>query len=176
MNPPPQMQPQYPAPPPKKGMSGCMIAFIVVGAVGLVTAIVVGVALYFIVTSKSAQTAFKVIGEGTKMAQKGLTAPGTNELRALGCEQAMVLDLKEVGTTMMDILDAGIDGGVPEGLMVTCQVRRGKIPSCDDVASTYITAVGTASADFTVSVQRSGDNHAICEATYDTSGALLSHK
>lgn len=168
---------QYPiAPPPKKGMSGCVIAMIVVGVVGFVTAIVGGVILYFVATSDTAQTAFKVLGEGTKIAQKGLTAPGTTELRALGCEQAMVIDLKEVGTTMMDIFDAGIDASLPEGLMVTCQVRRGRAPSCDDVASTYVRAVGTASAEFTVTVQRQGDGTAMCESTYDTSGALLRHK
>lgn len=183
MQPPPMMPPQQPMgmmpppPPQKKGMSGCMVAFIVVSVVGFVTALVVGIGLYLVLTSNAGKTAIKLVGEGTKLAQKGLNAPGTAELRALGCEQAIVLDMKDVGDMMNDILDAGLPDSGVEGLIVTCTLpsRGGAAISCDDVARTYVTANGgTASAEFVVTVKRQNDSRELCESTYDTSGALVS--
>ncbi|HSQ65950.1 MAG TPA: hypothetical protein VLM85_22165 [Polyangiaceae bacterium] len=162
------------APPPKKGMSGCMIALLVVGSVALLGGIVVGVGIYLFATSDAGKTAIKVIGEGSKLAEKGMNAPGTPELRALGCEQAIVLDMKDVTALMGDLIDAGPDAGMPEGLMVTCQVRGGaRAPSCDDVAATYVRAVKSAGSEFVVTVQRQGDSHPLCESTYDASGAFI---
>jgi len=172
------MQPQPPhppQPPQKKGMSGCMIAFIVVSIVGLITALVFGVAIYLVVTSKAGKTAFKVIGESTKIAQKGMTAPGTPELRTLGCETAMVVDLKDMNELMSDLLDAGPDASRLDGLIVTCDLPSGASPlACDDVAKTYVRAVGgTASADFVVTVKHHNNSHALCESTYDESGVFV---
>jgi hypothetical protein len=179
MTPPMMMPPQQP-PPQKKGMSGCMIAFIIVSVIGVVTGIVVGIAIYLVVTSSAGKTAIKLVGEGTQLAQKGLNAPGTTELRSLGCEQAMVLDMKDVGSMMNDVFDAGVaaggDAGSLDGLMVTCTLSMRAAPvACNDVARTYVTAVGgTASAQFTVTVKRQGDSRALCESTYDVSGAFMS--
>lgn len=168
--------PQMPmAPPPrKKGMSGCVIALIIVGIVMLFGAVAAGVGVYLFATSSVGKTTFKVINEGSKLAEKGINAPGMAELRSLGCAQAIVLDTKDVGALMSDIIDAGFDSGMPDELMITCQVRdAAHAPSCDDVASTYVRAVKAASREFAVSVQRQGDNNPICKSTYDTSGALL---
>lgn len=167
--------PQMPAAkPPKKGLHGCVIALIIVGSIGLLGAIAAGIALYALATSNAGKTAFKVLGEGTKIAQKGMTAPGTPEIRALGCEQAMVIDMKDFAVLMNDILDAGPDASAAGGLMVTCQVRGAKrAPSCDDIAATYVGVVGTASSQFVVSVQRQGNGTPLCQSTYDETGALI---
>jgi hypothetical protein len=60
--------------------------------------------------------------------------------------------------------------------MVTCTLSMRAAPvACNDVARTYVTAVGgTASAQFTVTVKRQGDSRALCESTYDVSGAFMS--
>ncbi len=159
-------------PPPQKKMSGCVIALIVGGVVLLLGSIAVGIGVYAFATSKVGKTAFKVIGEGTKIAERGLKAPGTPEIRALGCEQAMVLDMKDFAALMSDLVDAGTDAGMPDGLMITCQVQSAtKSPACDVIASTYVKAVGVASADFTVTVQTPNGKKPICESTYDTKGA-----
>ena len=169
---PQQMPPMRP--PPKKGMSGCMIALLVVGIISVVGALVVGIGIYLFATSTVGKTAIKVMQEGPKLAEKATNAPGTPELRALGCDVAIVLDTRDVGALVSDIIDAGFDSGMPDTLMVACQVRDvSRAPKCDDVAATYIRAVGTASSQFVVSVQRENDKHAICESTYDTSGSLL---
>ena len=173
---PPMMMPQQP-PPQKKGMSGCMIAFIVVSIIGVVTALVAGIAIYLVVTSDAGKTAIKLVGGGTKLATKGLNAPGTPEIRAMGCEQAMVLDMKEVSDLMNDAFDAGLrlgDAGL-QGLEVECALSASAAPvTCDDVAKTYLRAVGgTASAEFAVRVKRQNDTHPLCERTYDTDGTFL---
>jgi hypothetical protein len=155
-------------------MHGCVIALLIVGSLALLGAIVAGIGIYAFATSDIGKTTFKVIGEGSKIAQKGMTAPGTTEIRGLGCEQAMVIDMKDFAVLMSDILDAGPDAAMPEGLMVTCQVRgSARAPSCDDVAATYVGAVGTASSQFVVSVQRQGDSNPLCQSTYDADGALI---
>ena len=167
--------PQMPlAPPPrKKGMSGWLIALLVVSGVVLVGMIGAGVGIYLLATSNVGQPTIKVIGEGSKLATKGVTAPGTTEIRALGCEQAVVVDSKDVTALVSDFVDGGFDAGI-DFLLVSCQVQtKAAAPSCDDVAKTYIRAVGTASSTFIVSVQRDGEQNALCESTYDASGALI---
>lgn len=167
--------PQMPvAPPPrKKGMSGWLIALVVVASVVLVGMIGAGVGVYLLATSDVGKTTIKVIGEGSKLAAKGVTAPGTTEIRALGCEQAVVVDSKDVSAIVNDLVDGGFDAGL-DFLVVTCQVgAKAAAPSCDDVARTYVRAVGTASSPFMASVQRDGEQNALCEATYDASGALI---
>ena len=154
-----------------------MIAFIVVSVIGLVTAIVAGVAIYLVVTSSAGQTAIKLVGGTTKLATKGLNAPGTTEIRAMGCEQAMVLDMKEFSALMNDAFDGGLglgDAGL-EGLEVECSLSASASPvACDDVAKTYLRAVGgTASAEFAVRVKRQNDTRPLCESTYDADGTFL---
>ncbi len=151
-----------------------MIALIVVGVVGLVTALVVGGGMYLFATSSVGKTAIKLVNEAPKLAEKGMNAPGMAELRALGCEQALALDMQDVGDLMSDIIDAGGGKGMPDGLLITCQVRAGShTPTCDDVASTYVRAVTTASKDFMVTVQEQGNSKSRCDASYDTSGAPI---
>ncbi len=155
-------------------MSGCAIALLVVGILLALGGVAVGIGIYAFATSDVGKTAFKVIGEGTKIAQEGLKAPGTAELRALGCDQAMVLDMKDFAALVNDIVDAGSAAAAPTGLMVTCQVRgAAKSPSCNDVASTYVKAVGVAGSEFTVTVQAQGGSKPICESSYDATGARV---
>jgi hypothetical protein len=176
MQPPMMMPPPNMPPPPKKGMSGCMIAFIVVSIVGFVTAIVVGIVVYLVATSSTAQTAFKIVGGSAKLATKGLNAPGTPEIRAMGCEQAMVLDMNEFAQLMNEAFDGGLGDSGMQGLEVECSLSASAAPlACDDVAKTYLRAVGgTASAELAVRVKRQNDTRPLCESTYDTDGTLLS--
>jgi hypothetical protein len=165
----------YP-PPRKKGMSGCVIALLVVGILAVVAALAVGIGVYLFATSSVGKTAIKLVDEAPKLAEKGMNAPGMAEVRALGCDQAFVLDMNDVGELMSDIIDAGSGKtGMPDGLIITCQVRPGaRAPSCDDVASTYVAKVKTASKDFMVTVQEQGKSGARCESSYDASGAPIS--
>lgn len=157
-------------------MSGCLIALIVVGILAVVSAIAIGIGVYLFATSSVGKTAFKLANEAPKLAEKGINAPGMADVRGLGCEQAFVLDMNDFADLMSDMIDASSAKGLmPDGLMITCQVRRGaRAPSCDDIASTYVAAVKTPSKDFMVTVQEQGDDRALCESSYDATGAPIS--
>lgn len=158
-----------PQPQPKRGR-GCVIALSIVMAIFAVVLIGSVIAIGLFAASDTGQGAFKAISDGTKVATKGMKAPGTPELRALGCEQAMVVPMKDFASVLAD-LDAAGAGSVPDELLVTCQASTfGKPPSCDDVARTYVGAVGRASGDFFVTVTRQGSGQAECEQTYDANG------
>jgi hypothetical protein len=150
-------QPGYPQqPPPKKGMSGCLMAVLIVGGLGIVAAIVVGIFVW-----KAAQ-ALKTI------AQEGLNAPGSAELRAAGCDAAVVMDMSKISA----LFDAGAPSA-SETVLVTCSVTAGKAaPSCDDLAKTYAKAVGRANGNFLVEVQANGSTPT-CKKVYSPTGSFL---
>lgn len=152
-----------------------MIALIIFGGILLVGGIGVGVAVYAFVQSDIGQTTIKVVGATKHLMDKGMNAPGAAQVRARGCDQAMVLDAHDFDELMEAFNDGGLpDGGMGDGLIVTCQVNYGHPPpSCDDLAKTYVGAVGTASNDFVVSVQIQGNNTPVCREEYDRTGAPL---
>jgi hypothetical protein len=151
-------QPGYggPQPPQKKKMSGCVIALIVVGSVGLLLCLVIGFFIW---------KATKMI---TQVAEEGLNAPGSAELRAAGCDAAVVLDLAKVSS----LFDAGSTPGAT-GIVVSCAVNPGHAsPACDDLAKTYVKAVGGASGNFVVQVQPQG-GQPTCKKVYSPKGVFL---
>jgi hypothetical protein len=151
-------QPGFPQQPPpkKKGMSGCLLAALIVGGLGLVTVLVVGVLVV-----KAAKTI-------TAAAEEGLNAPGAAELRAAGCEAAVVMDMAKISS----LFDAG--GGTSESVIVSCGVAPAKpAPKCDDLAKTYAKAVGGAHGNFVVVVQPQGGGNPTCKKVYGPTGTFL---
>jgi hypothetical protein len=166
MNPqgyPQQGYPQQPgygapqAPPPKKGMSGCLLAVLIAGGVGLVLCVIVGVVVW---------KATKVI---TAAAEEGLNAPGTAEMRKAGCDAAVILDLSKLSS----LFDAGATSGSTAGIVVSCAVNAGHTaPACDDLAKTYVKAVPTPGNNFVVQVTPQG-GLATCKKVYSPKGTFL---
>ena len=157
----------------KKGMSGCVIALLVLGGVLVVMCLIGGVAMWRVSQSEDGKKVFSALGKGVQMAQKGLTAPGTEELRRAGCSQAMVLETDDI----MGVVDIFVDAGerqaarqeLPE-VMVMCQGRVfDDLPDCATVAKTYVEAVHPA-APFNVTVQKQGNNKPICQQRYASDG------
>lgn len=143
-------------PPPKKGMSGCLIAALVVGGVGVLVAIVIGIFVW---------KAAKAIGE---VATEGLNAPGSAELRAAGCDAAVVMDMSKISA----MFDAG-STSASESVIVSCSVTGGKTPpKCDDLAKTYAKAVGGSHGNFLVQVTPQG-GVATCKKVYSPTGTYL---
>ena len=159
--PPPQGYgyPQQPPPPQKKGLSGCAIAAIIVGSLALVAFIGVAIVVFFV--------AKKVRG----MAEEGLNAPGSAEIRAAGCDVGMVTDLSKVGA--MFGVDAGAAAADGSSVIILCQMTSQKpAPSCKDVAGTYVKAV-TPPGQFTVQVSAQGRPQPMCQEIYSQKGVLL---
>src|SRR5262245_15256609 len=82
MMPGPQMGP----PPKKKGLStGCWIVLaVVLGFIVIVGSIMAYIG-YQVATNKDVQNVMGAIGDAAQIAADAQKAPGTNELRALGC-------------------------------------------------------------------------------------------
>jgi hypothetical protein len=139
-------------------MNGCLLAALIVGGITVVVAAIAGIFIY-----KAARAI-------TEVAQEGLNAPGSAELRAAGCDAAVVMDLSKISS----LFDAGgAPGGAP-GVVVSCAVSPGKkAPTCDDLAKTYVKAAGAPRSDFIVQVQPQGGSKPDCKKVYSPKGTFL---
>ena len=170
--------PQMAAPPPKKkGIStGCWIAL---AAVLLFFGSVAGVMIYIgyqVSQNKDVQNVMGTLGDVAGLAIEAQNAPGTAELRALGCEQALALDpakMQKIAEKFMD-QDASLPPLPTPGIgrIVMCQVGAfGTAPKCDDAARAYVRGAAP-TASFMLMVQT--NKKTTCDGTYSSTGALLS--
>ncbi|WP_394827627.1 hypothetical protein [Pendulispora albinea] len=161
--------PPYGTPPARKSGKGWVIALSILGGLTFLALVGLGVGVYVFTKSDVGQAAFKMVD----VSKKSLNAPGTEELRRLGCAQALVVDATEFASAMAGIFDGGT--GVPEidRLVVTCQLEKEPGPTCNDVAAAYVRAVGTVKKEFMVSVQKPNDSEPACQAAYDSSGKFV---
>ncbi len=163
--------PLPPTSPKKKGLSGCVIALLVLGALVLVTCLVGGIAAWRVSQSEEGKKVFSAIGKGVELAEKGMNAPGAAELRAAGCPQAIVLE----GDDVMGVVDIFLDGGTRPSsakldTMVMCQGQLfDELPDCGELATTYAAAAHP-TRPFTVSVRRQGNSKPICQQKYGPGG------
>ncbi|HEY3358823.1 MAG TPA: hypothetical protein VGQ83_36580 [Polyangia bacterium] len=169
--PPPGWRPGQPA--PKKGASGCLVALGITGGVLLLIGLIGGWAIWRAASSPEGKKVFGLVREAGRVGIEATTAPGTAELRKLGCQQAMVMDLASLARTFAG--DAGVNlKDEDTALMITCQVGfTGKAPSCAQVASTYVGAVGTAKGRFQVTVQQQLKPAPACTECFDPKGAAI---
>ena len=104
---------------------------------------------------------------GAQVAAAGLRAKGTEELRHLGCDQAIIMDMQRL------LGDASLREGEPR-YVVTCDVADGPAPTCERAATAYFAAAGAASdGNVSIRVLRSGSATPLCSRLYAPSGAAL---
>lgn len=165
-------------PPKKKGLStGCLVAIIVVLVFfGSIAAIVIFVG-YKVSQDKDVQNVLGAIGDAATIMAEAQSAPGTSELRSLGCEQAMAID----PVKMMKIADRFADAGAPPpsstppdvDRIVMCQVGAfGSAPTCDNAAKAYVRGASP-SKNFVLTVQKGSSSNKQCSGVYSPSGALV---
>jgi hypothetical protein len=121
-------------------------------------------------TSGDKPTAAAGPADNATVAIEGQRAPGTAELRALGCDPAIVVDMARLLGGA-----AHIEPGEPR-TMITCDVAATveAPPGCDRVAATYFRAVGGTVADaVAVRVLRMGSPTPACSRLYAPTGADL---
>jgi hypothetical protein len=99
----------------------------------------------------------------------GMVAPGTDALRALGCEHAVVVDMTKVLGSASRMREW------EPRTVITCDVAASaSAPGCDKVASTYFGADGVLAADTVgVRVLRAGTAAPLCSKKYAPNGADL---
>ena len=165
-----------PKPDPKKGR-GCLRALgIALGIVFVVTLVAAGL-LYRYVQTPEGRKIFVFAKGVTKVMAGGFTAPGAKELRALGCQQAIVVD----GQDLDRVVDEAEDAGTPpehvvvraSPVIVSCSVGlAGTSLTCVDVFKAYQAAVPPSARRVAVTVQSAGGKK-ICDETFDPDGSSV---
>jgi len=118
----------------------------------------------------------EAVMDGIESLTASINAPGTEELRAAGCTEAMVLDPKVffriVGSLSEELdLDEGeLDEVLPESL-VNCTSAGDAALDCDAVAAIYVAAVSDLAGPFMAQVT-SGSTEP-CQRVYAADGTPL---
>lgn len=163
-----------PAPPESaKKTSGCLIALLIVGSLVALSCMVGGFFVWRATQSEEGKKIFGAMGKGLDVIAKAQKAPGTAELRAAGCREAMVTDARE----MLHVFDGFVDAGeIPlndekgDLLFVTCE-PAGDPLDCDRLAEIYV-KVAKPDIGFTVIVssKKSRQQEPDCAKRYDAAG------
>jgi hypothetical protein len=160
--------------PNKKSSNGCLIALAVVGGLFVLVLALAGLGIWRLASTKEGKAMFGAIGEATKAAAEAQSAPGTAQVRALGCDQAMVLDMSRV-SKIFEQLDASASQTSDVSVLVVCQVGAvsSGAPSCDEVARVYRDAIGASARPFAANVKRPGRGGEICSSVYGADGRKI---
>lgn len=154
----------------KKKTSTLTIVLVFVGSAFLLGLVGIAVVVFLVWRNPEGRKFVGLMGDTYKVMQKAQKAPGTKELRAMGCQQAMALDLDDL-TQLIGRFDAAPPGSPTFSAFVLCGAKPwGTPPACDDVAKTYLSGAGARDRPFVVSVTQSGKSKAICQVVYDGAG------
>jgi hypothetical protein len=160
-----------PAAPAKKATSrGCLIALLVLGGLAGLACLVGGLVLWRASKDPDLQKVMGALGKGADLVMKGAKAPGAAELRAAGCEQALVLPLGEMLALASEFVDAGSLDDAAVGMAITCTTKADLgAPTCEKLAKVYVKAAAP-TAPFMLSVQSMAESKSLCDVTFDASG------
>jgi hypothetical protein len=157
--------------PTKKKTSGCLIAILAVGGGGLLIAMAVVIFAVRWMRSPEGQRITAAVGETAKVMQEAAAAPGTEELRGLGCKQAFVIDMDRMQSIFAGFDDArAAQPNVKTAVM--CQVSPSTSLGCDEIAATYTSAVPSRPGPFMAQVQATG-GRVVCQKTFEADGAPM---
>src|SRR4051812_31448639 len=94
--------------PHKKASRGCLVALGALSALVMVSALVGGVLVYRFANTKEGKSLVGLVKNTTSMMAEAARAPGTNELRELGCDTAAVIDVERMGELLASFTDGGV--------------------------------------------------------------------
>jgi hypothetical protein len=160
--------------------SGCLtVLYVVLGLFALMT-VTFGVGTCMFMRSETGQKVIRTVGEGISVMREASTAPGTKELRAAGCEIAMVMAFNRIAEVLKEIApevaeQATIEQMPGNGTLIMCQLGSNPIESldCARVARTYGSAVQDAAPRFGVILQESGAREPRCQGIYARDGEFI---
>lgn len=171
----------------RKKKSGFVILIYVMAAaaalvilVGGIVLVITGIKAALFFGGEDGQKMIEGIKETYEIAMEAQEAPGTDELRAAGCDTASVMRLDEmmgavsnfVGEEDREEIEAISD---MEVTMVICQVSFGDDPplECDEIARVYGAAVPEAPEELMIQSQKAGRIKDHCVGVYAPDGTFL---
>lgn len=154
-------------------VKGCLIVGGVIVIVGLVCSGIVSWAGWSIWQNPNVQRAYSVGSAAFDMSREAMTGPGTAELRAAGCTQAMAFTPELIGRFASVVAPDGGAGDLPEVPLVTCIVRHASttVPSCEEVARVYTAAPGVPFAEVAIQVGIEREQQPRCSGMFGRDGA-----
>lgn len=177
---PPPSTPHPIGPGGPKERSGCLVALYVVLGLGALLIVVAGIASWLFVRSEEGQRVLAAAREGIAWAEAAGKAPGTDQLRASGCESAMVTTFGQMLGLADEFLPAEQRGDVEESplddeTLVLCMlgIFSDAAPDCGEVARVYGAAVPDPPERFVVVVQKQGLNPGQCQGFFAPDGGFL---
>ena len=172
---------------PKK-RSGCLVALYVLFGIGLLGLVIGGIGVWAFLRTEEGQRVLQVAQDGAAWVVEASNAPGTPELRELGCEAAMVSNADAAVDVFMTLipeaekqeqlrndLASGAGENLDELRIIVCTVGRfaGPAPDCAAISQTYSRAVYDAPDSFYVLAIRQGQDAPSCQGIYASDGTLL---
>jgi len=158
-------------------LAGAGLLVVLVGAIIL---LITGIKTALFFGGEEGQQMIEGIKETVEIAQAAQHAPGTDELRAAGCDTASVMDLGEMmgavsnfaGEEDQEELEALSE---KEMTMISCQVSFGDDPplECDEIARVYGAAVPDAPDEIMVQSQKAGRIKDHCAGIYQPDGTYV---
>jgi len=158
-----------------------LIAYLLLGGVGALI-LTCGAGVAWLASSKRGKQFLEATRETARVIETATTAPGTVELRELGCDDTMVVQGSELFGAM-ERFGLGVPGASStddfpvDMLIVFCRsdALSDAPPPCDVLARSYGSAVPAAPERFAViSEQRARRGHG-CRGVYSPQGELLEH-
>ena len=119
----------------------------------------------------------EAVMDGLESITASISAPGTDELRAAGCSEAMVLDpgvffrvAGELSQELGELAEGEAEGLLPDAL-VNCTTSADTDLTCDEVAEVYRAAVPDLAGPFMAQVTSGSADP--CQQVYAADGASL---
>ena len=163
-------------PPAKKGPSGCLIALAILGGLVVLGIAAIAFGLWRFSKTEDGKALVDGVQKGYAASVEAQSAPGTNELRTMGCATAAVFDNAKLAKTW-SYGDGGLKTTTQRDLRrtVVCGTSfTTDPPPCDQVAATYVRAVGPVPEGFVVVTSKAGHTTPICQASFSPDATRLS--
>jgi hypothetical protein len=161
----------------KKGLSGCLVAVIVVS---LCASAAIAVALFLAARSPRGQLIMSSLNQAKTMLERATTAPGVAELKQSLCtDSALVLDVDEMrkltgpfATKEKPLLDSFPNAR----FQIICNPGSDVIPTCAQVAEAWLEVVKDPGGNFGVNVSKKGQSNGNCSRLYSATGEEITKK
>jgi hypothetical protein len=153
---------------------GCVIAVAVFGLFALLVGGRVAWAGWKVWQNPDVQRGVAIAGGAMNLAREAQTAPGTAEVRAAGCTQAMAVTPEALRRFVeLTVPDAGAASRIPTHPMVFCALARRdseRAPGCPDVARAYARGASPSPTRIAVQVSVQGEQSPRCQGVFAPDG------
>lgn len=171
---------------PREKRSGCVIALMILAGIAVVAILLAGVGIYMFLQTDEGKRFYDSFFDSASLSIKATRGPGVDALHGIGCELPMILTIGEwqrLESSVADLSNESAEITVDEDVagvpLVQCYGTASveELPSCDDLALTYIGALETPPERFIVLAyfedKQEGTDQLVCTGYYDDAGARI---